>query len=55
MLNHNLSQKIKLIGNDQFNHLINTLTFSLMCEIKLHFAQQVKCLIEMGGNYEVRV
>jgi hypothetical protein len=26
MLNYHLSQKLKLIGRDKFNHLINTLT-----------------------------
>jgi hypothetical protein len=26
MLNHHLSQKLKLIERDKFNHLINTLT-----------------------------
>jgi hypothetical protein len=26
MLNHHLSQKFKLIGKDEFNHLINILT-----------------------------
>jgi hypothetical protein len=26
MLPHRLFQKLKLIGNDKFNHLINTLT-----------------------------
>jgi hypothetical protein len=26
MLNHHLSQKLKLIGRVKFNHLINTLT-----------------------------
>jgi hypothetical protein len=26
MLNHHLSQKLKLIGRGKFNHLINTLT-----------------------------
>jgi hypothetical protein len=26
MLNHHLSQKLKLIGRCKFNHLINTLT-----------------------------
>jgi hypothetical protein len=28
MLNHHLSQKLKLIGRSKFNHLINTLTMS---------------------------
>jgi len=37
MLNYRLSQKLKLIGRDKFNHLINTLTLLLMCEIKLPF------------------
>jgi hypothetical protein len=26
MLNHHLSEKLKLIGNDEFNRLINILT-----------------------------
>jgi hypothetical protein len=29
MLNHHLSQKLKLIGRGKFNHLINTLTYTL--------------------------
>jgi hypothetical protein len=29
MLNHHLSQKLKLIGRDKFNHLINTLTLCI--------------------------
>ena len=28
MLNHQLSQKLKLIGRGKFNHLTNTLTIS---------------------------
>jgi hypothetical protein len=28
MLNHNLSQKLKLIGMGKYNHLINTLTIN---------------------------
>jgi hypothetical protein len=28
MLNHYLSQKLKLTGRGKFNHLINTLTFA---------------------------
>jgi hypothetical protein len=29
MLNHNLSQKLKLIGISKFNYLINTLTIGI--------------------------
>jgi hypothetical protein len=32
-----LFQKIKLIGNDKFNHLINILTLSITCGLKLSF------------------
>jgi hypothetical protein len=31
MLNHYLSQNVKLIRNDEFNYLINTLTHSIKC------------------------
>ena len=37
VLNHQLSQKLKLIGRDKFNHLINTLTVPLTCGLKLLF------------------
>jgi hypothetical protein len=37
VLNHNLSQKLKFIGMGKFNHLINTLTLSLTCRLKLPF------------------
>jgi hypothetical protein len=37
LLNYQLSQKLKLIGKDKFNHLTITLTLSLTCELKLHF------------------
>jgi hypothetical protein len=33
MLNHHLSQKLKLIGRGKFNHLINTLTFVMKCNM----------------------
>ena len=35
MLNSHLFQKIKLIGNGEFNHLINILILPLMCGVKL--------------------
>jgi hypothetical protein len=36
-VNHHLSQKLKLIGRDKFNHLINTLTLHLTCGFRLPF------------------
>jgi hypothetical protein len=37
LLNYQLSQKFKLIERSKFNHLINTLTLSFTCELKLPF------------------
>jgi hypothetical protein len=45
LLNHNLSQKLKLIGKGKFNHLINTPTLTSTSE-----AQHVKYLIEMESK-----
>jgi hypothetical protein len=48
MLNNQLSQKFKLIGRCEFNHLTISLTLSLMCGLKLLFigeAQHMKYLI----------
>jgi hypothetical protein len=36
-LNYYLSQKLKLIGRDEFNYLIYILTLPLKCERKLAF------------------
>ena len=35
ILNYQLSQKLKLLGNDEFNHLIIILTLPLTCGPKL--------------------
>jgi hypothetical protein len=52
LLNHHLSQKLKLIERDKFNHLINTLTLSLAYGLRLSIdkAQHVEYLIEIGGK-----
>lgn len=34
VLNHHFFQKLKLIGNGEFNHLLNTLTFLIMGGLK---------------------
>jgi hypothetical protein len=46
VLYHRLSQKFKLIRRERFNHLINTLTLTLTCGLKLHF-NRCEYLIEM--------
>jgi hypothetical protein len=52
LLNHYLFQKLKLIGNNKFNHLINTLTLSLIYELKLlSEVQHVEYLIKMEGKW----
>lgn len=37
VLNHHLSQKLKLIKMGECNNLINILTHSFTCGLKLHF------------------
>lgn len=36
MLNHYLSQNVKLIRNNEFNYLVNTLTLSIKCGARKH-------------------
>jgi hypothetical protein len=53
MLNHHLSQKLKLIGNDEFNHSINILTLSSRMGSNYPLISEVqhkKYLIEIGGE-----
>jgi hypothetical protein len=45
MLNHHLSQELKLIERGKFNHLINTLTLAITGEV-----QYVEYLIEIEGK-----
>jgi len=45
LLNHHLSQKLKLIGKCKFNHLINTPTLTSTSE-----AQHFEYLIEMESK-----
>lgn len=46
MLNHHLSQKLKLIGIGKFNNLINTLTILMLCFLEAKFASSVLFLVK---------
>jgi hypothetical protein len=53
VLNYQLFQKLKLIGNDECNHLINSLTLSprvVSNSPSISEAQHVEYLIEMRGK-----
>jgi hypothetical protein len=60
LLNHRLFQKFKSIENNIFNHLVNTLTFSFTCGLKLLlnkwgstrgiFNNMIKKLWSQGSN-----
>jgi hypothetical protein len=53
ILNHHLSEKLKLIRRDEFNYLIYVMTLPLMCGFNFSLigeAQNVESLIEMGGK-----
>jgi hypothetical protein len=50
MLNHYLSQKLKLTGNSKFSHLINTLTllFTDLNSPSISEAPHIEYLIKVG-------
>jgi hypothetical protein len=46
MLNHHLSQKLKLIGNGKFNHLIHALTI-------VEYSHPVLCILMFSWLFNI--